>query len=96
MRLPGCITSAHAENQCGINSSAAAAAAAVDVLANLHLERLCQTCFGGTFVNVSRALAAWIKSNIKVDYFPLEGRAHTHIRTRADKTGRRLRVTAAS
>lgn len=42
-----------------------------DVSANLHLKRVCQTCFGNAFMNVIQALAAWIKSDIKVDYSPL-------------------------
>lgn len=54
---------------------------AEDVLANLHLKRLCQTCFGNAFMNVIRALVPWIKSDIKVDYFPL--RTHTAVKETA-------------
>ena len=43
---------------------------AEDVLANLHLKRLRQTCFGNAFIGVIQALALWIKSEIKVDYLP--------------------------
>lgn len=44
---------------------------AENVLVNLHLKRLCQTCFGNAFMNVIGALVQWIKSDIKVDSFSL-------------------------
>lgn len=57
-------------NAAFIFSAVDSALEAEDVLANLHLKRLCQTCFGNAFMNVIQALVPWIKSDIKVDYFP--------------------------
>lgn len=72
MRLQGFITVCMQRiNAALILCAMDSALKAEDILVNLHLKRLCQTCFGNAFMNVIGALVPWIKSDIKVDYFPL-------------------------
>ena len=77
--LAGIHYGAHAEHHSGINSLDSALKAE-DILANLDLKRLCQTCFGNAFMNVMPALAAWIKSDSELGYSHTQC-THTHTHT---------------